>query len=228
MSVTATLGRLADPGLRRRHGWLLGVVTLELLSVVAYFGLTPARITALRYVLYPFVWITVGLWAVSVVDVRSDAPASHRAVAAGVALCYFLVLAWLAGLISVTLGGHAAHSHSHLSGLQIGMVAPGWGPRIAYVAEAFYVYFVPYRVVGFLAMAYLVYATVLDATGAIVSGALGLASCVGCTFPVFASLMAAVVGPSAAATVTDLSVDLSTAVFLAAVALLVVRPGFRG
>ncbi|QLG28236.1 hypothetical protein HUG10_12040 [Halorarum halophilum] len=224
--MSVTFARLWDPEFRHRHGWLLGVVALELLSVVAYFGLTSARITDLRYVLYPFVWITVGIWAVAAVDVRSDAPTSHRVAAAVVAAAYFLVLAWLAGLIAVYLGGHA-HAHSHIHGLQIGMAAPGWGPRVAYVTHAFHVYFVPYRVIGFLALAYLVYATVVDATGAALSGALGLASCVGCTFPIFASLAAGVVGPSVAATVTDLSVDLSTAVFLAAVALLVVRPGFR-
>lgn len=227
MNVSVTLARLENLELRHRHGWLLGVVALELLSLIAYFGLTSARITDPRYVLYPFVWITVGLWAVAAVDVRPNAPTSHRVAAAIVAAAYFIVLAWLAGLVAVYLGGHA-HSHSHIHGLQIGMAAPGWGPRIAYVHHAFHVYFVPYRVIGFIALAYLVYATVVDATGAALSGALGLASCVGCTFPVFASLAAGVVGPSVAATVTDFSVDLSTAVFLVAVALLVARPGFRG
>ncbi|QLG60948.1 DUF7546 family protein [Halorarum salinum] len=224
--MSVSFARLADVDLRGRHGWLLGVVALELLSVVAYFGLTPARPTGLRYVLYPFVWITVGLWAVAAVDVRPDAPRSHRVAAAFVAVAYFLVLAWLAGLVAVYAGSHA-HSHAYVHGFQVSMAAPGWGPRIAYVTHAFHVYFVPYRVLGFLALAYLVYATVLDATAAALSGTLGLAACVGCTFPVFASFVAGVVGPGVATSVTGLSVDISTAVYLVAVGLLVVRPGFR-
>ncbi|WP_313693281.1 DUF7546 family protein [Halorarum halobium] len=224
--MTATLDRLADLELRHRHGWLLGLVALELLSAVAYFGLTSAQVTSVRYVVYPFVWITVGVWAVTAVDVSADAPRSHRVAAAVLAAAYFLVLAWLAGLVSVYSLG-PGHSHSHLNGLQVAMVQPGWGPRVAYVTHVFHVYFVPYRAIGFLALAYLVYATVLDATGAALSGALGLVACVGCTFPIVAGLAAGVVGPGVAAAVTDYSVDLSTAVFLAAVALLVVRPGFR-
>jgi hypothetical protein len=84
----------------------------------------------------------------------------------------------------------------------------------------------PARVVGYLALSYLVYATVIDAAGAAVSGILGLLSCVSCSWPILASLATAILGSGSAlaASATALSYDLSTVVFLATVALLYWRP----
>lgn len=202
--------------------WLSALVVAELLATVGYFVLSSAEPTNARYVLYPFVWINVGLWAVARTE-PIDAASRYRWAAVGVASAYFLVLAAVAGLIGVSFA-----SHSPVDGFQFAMASPGWGPRIAYVTPAFHVNFVPYRVIGYLSLAYLVYATVLDAANAAVSGVLGLASCLGCSFPVVASLTAGVAGGSSAlATVVPaLSVDLSTAVFVVTVALLYWRPGF--
>ena len=87
---------------------------------------------------------------------------------------------------------------------------------------------VPARRVGDLALSCLVYATVIDAVGAAISGLLGLFACVSCTWPIVASVATGVVGGgSAAATVAlGFSYDLSTAVFLATVGLLYWRPRF--
>jgi hypothetical protein len=88
----------------------------------------------------------------------------------------------------------------------------------------------PARVVGYLALAYLVYATVIDASGAGVAGLLGLLSCVSCSWPVLAALVSGVAGSGSAlaATTLGLSQDLSTVVFLLTVGLLYWRPTIGG
>lgn len=195
--------------------WLVVAILVEGILLLGYFLATPADVVAPRYVVYPLVWINVGLWAV----VRTPLPRGGRRgilISGVVAGVYFLVLAWLAGLVGL-------HTHAYLPrGLWIaGLGSLGWGPRIAFVAEGFYLYFIPYKVVGFLALSYLVYVTVLEATEAALSGAVGLLACVSCAFPVFSSLAAGLVGPSAfVAAVYQVSVDLSTVVFVVAVALL--------
>jgi len=195
--------------------WLAVAILVEVVLVSGYFLSTPAEVLAPRYVVYPLVWVNVGLWAV----VRTPLPrASGRAklVTGVIAVGYFVLLAWLSGLFGF-------HTHEYLPhGVWLaGLGSIGWGPRIAFVSDALYLYFIPYKVIGYLALAYLVYATVLEATDAALSGALGLFACVSCTFPVFSSLAAGILGPSAmVAAVYEVSVDLSTLVFVLAVGLL--------
>jgi len=71
-----------------------------------------------------------------------------------------------------------------------------------------------------------VYATVARASRAALGGLVGLVSCVSCTLPVVAALLSSVAGGSAAVTAaaTVWSYDLSTLVFLGAIALLVWQP----
>jgi len=202
-----------------------GIVLAEALLVVGYFGATAATVTSPRYVLYPFVWINLGLLALAVVGAP---PASRRArrLALAAAAGYFLVLAWIAGLIQLSpatllgLGGDHAHSHAYLQGWQVTISAPGWGPRIGYAGHGFQAYFVPYRVIGYLGLAALLYATALRTASAALSGVVGVASCVGCAFPVVAPLLGGVLGAGATAAVTGFSVDLSTAAFVVAFGLL--------
>jgi hypothetical protein len=248
---TAPRRLLATVPISRRESELLGaLVATEILLLGWYFALTPAGIRLARYVLYPFVWINVGVWGI----MRTETPtAGSRARWAGTAIAagYFLALALVSGLVSVTLpefpslaavtaasivpvgalvdlvGLPVAHAGADSHGLQVSMAAPGWGPRIAYVGESFYVYFIPYRVAGYLSLAYLVYATVLDAAAATVTGALGVLSCLSCTFPFASTAVAGATGSAAlAAAATSLSIDISTAVFVATAVLLTWRPGF--
>jgi hypothetical protein len=228
------------------------VVAVELVVTAGYFLLSPAELIRIRYAVYPFVWINAGLWAVLRIDSRSVS-STHRWLAGTVAGAYFLLLAFVTGLIGITTslpllalgipGGAVGvvdlfggaipplHASAHSVGWQVRMASPGWGPRIAYVAHEFYVYFIPYRVVGYLSLAYLVYAAVLDAGRSTLGGVVGVASCVGCSFPLVTALVGVVGGGSAAAltgTVTAYSMDLSTVAFLAAVALLSYRPTRSG
>jgi hypothetical protein len=209
--------------------WLVLLLTVEAAGLVGYFALTDAGVQAVRYVLYPFVWINVGVLAVVHVTPPSG-DRRARVVAAAVAAGYLLVLGLLSGLISVDLaallGGGHGHSHAHVHGLQVTMSAPGWGPRVGYAGSVLTLNFVPFRVVGYLALAYLVYAAVLDLASAALSGLLGLGSCLSC-LPIVGSLAAGLAGGTGAvAALSALSVDVSTAVFVASVALLALRPGF--
>jgi hypothetical protein len=200
------------------------VVAAELLLIVVHFAVTEQVATIPRYVLYPFVWINLGLWAVWRVDVPT-ASADQRWLAGTVAAGYVLVLFWLAGLLGISFAGNP----EAILGVSVGTGSPGW-ERIRLVGRHLYLTLIPYRVIGYLALGYLVYATVLTALRAVAAGAVGLFACVGCSFPVFASLAAGVFGGSAGLTgaVYALTVDLSTLVFVLAVGLLLYQPGVPG
>ncbi|MEF8840019.1 MAG: hypothetical protein V5A62_00130 [Haloarculaceae archaeon] len=213
------------PHLPDRRVWST-LLALEALWVTGHFVLTPATVTDLRYVLYPFVWINAGLYAVWRVR-PGPAGDGLRRLADFAGAGYFLALAWLSGLLAVYGPDHA---HDHLHGWQVTVATPGWGPRIAYVGSWLHAYFVPYRVVGYLALAYLLAVAVRDLSARTATGVLGVATCLGCSFPLLLSLAGSVgLGGSAGlATVSAVSLDLSTAAFLLAVAVLVRRPGGDG
>jgi hypothetical protein len=200
-------------------------ILFEALLLAGYFLATPATVSIPRYVVYPFVWINAVLWAGLHTDIPR-APRRHQLVAGGIAVGYFLLLANWAGLIGLTAVGHHPLPASSL-GLHIGAGSPGW-ERVRFITQVFYIGFVPYRLIGYLGLAYLVYAAVLDVTGAVVSGALGLVSCISCSFPIVASLVTGVWGGSVTlmSTVYALSLDISTVAFLVSVGLLYWRPGF--
>lgn len=204
----------------------IGVVVIAELALVAvYFRFTGATLTHLRYAVYPFIWINVGLWAV----LKTTPPPvqrRHRWVGVIAAMTYFSLLAIVAGLIGIH-PGHSPHPDGAF-GLQIVMGAPGWGPAVMYISPSFHCMIIPYLVIGYLSLAYLVYVTVLEATRSAVAGLLGIGSCIGCTFPVAASFVAGVAGGSSALTtaIYGFSMDISTGVFVAAIMLLYWRPGF--
>ncbi len=212
--------RLATAGERRDVQLLAVAVAVELAVLGAYLLVAGDRVVRPRYTLYPFVWINAGAW----VALHTTAPASsrrHRAVAATVAGAYLLVLLYLAGLVGPVPAGYT----DGLVEFTVALASPGW-ERFTLAGAGLQVTLVPFRVVGYLALSYLVYVTVLDAAGAVLSGALGLFSCVSCVFPVFVSLSSGVFGGSSAVVgaVMAYSTDLSTAVFLVALALLHYRP----
>lgn len=215
--------------------WFTLLVAVEAVGVGGYVLLTNTDVQSLRYLLYPFVWINVGVVGVVHVTPRPTSRRAHVA-AAVLAGAYFLVLALLAGLVSVDLAalfgtaGHThSHAHAHVHGLQVTMTTPGWGPRVGYAGDVFTVNLVPFRVIGYLALSYLVYAALCDVAGAALSGVLGLGSCLSCTLPIAGSLAAGLVGGAGVvAALSTFSVDLSTAVFVGSVLLLTLRPSLGG
>lgn len=223
----------------RRETLLIGslLVNTQLLLFLAYHVLSPNDITGIVPIAIPLVWITVGVWAL----VRTDVPSAsdrQRTIGLAVAAAYFGLLGYFGGVWGpgVTRGPAGVN-------LSVLSVPPGWAPRlfVNLPMEGIHFLFVhvpfqglrinlfPWQVVGYLALAYLIYAAVLDAAGSAISGVLGLFSCVSCTWPVIATIATSVLGGSAAITsvVYDQSYLLSTVVFVLTVGLLYWRPGWR-
>jgi hypothetical protein len=200
------------------------LVVAELLAVALYYaqpGVALTSLGALRYPLYGLIWVNVGLAVLVYADVPATSTRTRRR-AAAVAVGYLAALAVAGGLVGLAAGPGA--------GLRIAPLPPGWGPAVLYSGGGLSVVLMPARVVGYLALAYLVYATVIDASGAGVAGLLGLLSCVSCSWPVLAALVSGVAGSGSAlaATTLGLSQDLSTVVFLLTVGLLYWRPTIGG
>lgn len=204
--------------------WFGSLITLELFILAIYYSTSGTEPIAVRYVIYPFIWINIAIWIV--VKVRpTNVAIKYRIIAASIAAVYFIILAAIAGLLGVgTLSNPQIDT-----GFRFVMGSPGWGPIIAYIAPTFHITIVPFLVIGYLGLAYLVYVTVIDATKMVFSGVLGVLTCVGCTMPVFASLIAGFAGGTTALTtaIYSLSIDLSTLAFVLAAALLYWRPGFN-
>ena len=204
--------------------WLALLVLVEALALLLYLRFAPVIPTAVRYYVYPFVWINLGLLAV-VTTTPPAAPRRCRRIAMALAGGYFLVLAWAGGLLQA---GSALTGQDPLVLFRVVLldVPPGWGPMVMYDASLVQLFLVPYKVVGYLALAYLVYVTVLDAAGSALGGLVGLLSCVSCSWPVLAGLVSGVVGSTSgvATFVVTQSYDISTVVFVVTVALLYWRP----
>ena len=206
---------------------LLGAVVLNaelfaLLAFLAVKGLSHGY--GFRYLLYPFIWINVGLYAVWKTNpVRTNE--RDRWVALAIAIGYFVLVAYFGGLFGRT----GALPGSLANGFRISWLPPGWGPALLYHNSVFRVEILPFKLIGYLSLAYLVYATVLDAAGSAISGLLGLFSCVSCSWPIVASLITGVAGAGSglAATVSSGSYDISTVVFVVTVLLLYWRPTIR-
>ncbi|MUV60068.1 ABC transporter ATP-binding protein [Halobacterium sp. CBA1126] len=192
------------------------VLNGELAAVLFYFAVSSSVPTDPVVLAYPFVWINAAIWAVWRVDLPS---ASRRqyALAAGVAVAYFLLLGRFGGLYMF---------HGADLGARISWLSPGWGPAFVYSGTALTVSLLPFKVVGYATLSYLVAATVLDAAKTGVAGLLGLFACVSCTWPVAATVFTGAFGSASALAAAAQSEPyaLSTAVFVSSVLLLVWRP----
>jgi hypothetical protein len=189
----------------------------EALLALVYAARPEVTVTNPLVLLYPFVWIDVALLAV--VTTRTPAATPRRRwVGLALAAGYFLLLAYVGGLVGAGSGMLAPHVSWSLP--------PGYGPAFLYDGSALRVVLEPYKVVGYLALAYLVYVTVLDAAGAALSGVLGLFSCVSCTWPILGTVAAGLFGSTSAVAAVALgqAYGLSTVVFVTSVALLWWRP----
>jgi hypothetical protein len=217
-STDRLVGRLSRPS-RRRLAWIAVAVDVQLVLVVAYYAVGNAVPRAPRYALYGVVWVTVGGYVLLTAEAH-DAAFRDRRRAVAVAAGYFGLLAVTGGLVGTGLGDAAM-------GLRVAWLPPGWGPAVVYAGPHLQVALQPALLLGYAALARLVYGALCDASAAGVAGLAGLFSCVSCTWPVLAGLAGAGIGPLST-TVLGLSYDISTAVFLLTVALLRWRPGLGG
>jgi len=216
MTAVSTRARRLLPGRTEALWWAL-LLNVEMLLVAVYVLVAEVTITAPRFLVYPFVWINLGIWAVAAVR---PTPRTDRIIRIGIAIGagYFVLLAVIGGLIGfdpIQPGFRIAWN-----------LPPGWGPAILYQGALIRLAIVPYKLIGYLALAYLVYTTVLDAAGSAWTGVVGLFSCVSCAWPVVGTVVTGIFGSSSAvaAVATNQPYGVSTAVFVSAVALLVWRP----
>lgn len=182
------------------------VFVLQVVAVVVYVSLSGTRILAIRYTMYPLVWITIGAW-VFVRRPQVSASTARRLGVAILAVGYFLLLSALGGLLQLS---------STASSPRLAMLSPGWGPALFYSNGLIQVSVIPFEVVGYAALAALLYTVVLSGTKTAFAGVFGLATCVGCIWPLGAAAVAAFGGTVSplGATAPGLAYDLSTLLFI--------------
>ena len=212
--------RLAPYADRETLVYGAALVNAELLLVLAYLAVVGPQITRPLFYVYPFVWINAAVYALWRAELPS-APPGRKVAASAVALAYLGVLSYVGGLFGFGAGGAAAGLRLELSTLP-----PGWSPALIYAGASLQVALLPFKVVGYLTLAYLLYATLLDAAAGLLGGTLGLFSCVSCTLPVIAGVFSGIVGGTGAvaAAAYGQSYALSTVVFVLTVGLLLWRP----
>lgn len=206
--------------------WGLVLVNVEALFVLTYLAIT-GRSYDLAFLLFPFVWIDVGLWAL----VRTDPPAAslrRRRIGAALAIGYFLALGFLGNMLAL---GPAFGSQTPAAGFDFvmyGIQPPGWTPYLLYNGEFLHVSLIPPYVIGFAALTYLVYAAVLDAASLASVGLVGLVSCVSCTMPLVAAVFTGAIGASSGALLSaaaPIAYEGGMVLYVVTVALLYWRPG---
>lgn len=202
---------------------LVAIFWFEMVLLVGYVLYAPVRITDPQILVYPLVWINVSLFALW----QTDSPTSStriRYFAGLLGLGYFILLVYLGGLISP---GSVFGGHAHTRGLRIAWpLPPGWGPAIRFSGSLVGLSIIPYKVLGYATLAYLVFVTILDTARGAWAGVLGVFSCVSCTWPLLGTILAGTLGSSSAAVVfaTEQPFWASTLVFISAIGLLLWRP----
>lgn len=207
------------PDLETVLGWAI-VINTEILLVGGYLLLAPVTPTDIWIYVYPFVWINIAVWAFRQINVP-QASRTRRYTGGVIAIGYLFVLGYLGGLYGPGMGELA-------TGLRIEFVSlpPGWSPAVLYSGELVRFVLLPFKLVGYLTLTYLIYATVLDAAGSATAGIVGLFSCVSCVLPLIAATASGFVGGGGAllAAASAQSYALSTVVFVLTVVLLVWQP----
>ena len=198
---------------------LILLVGIEALLVGVYVLTANVEITDPTMFVYPFVWIDASMLALLTTD-PPQGSTRQRVVGGIIAGGYFLLLAYFGGLFGAGSGGVAFHVNWGLP--------PGYGPAVLYNGSSLMLVLEPFKVIGYVTLAYFVYATMLDAVAGAISGLIGLFSCVSCTWPILATIASSIFGSGSAVAAFALSQSyaLGTVVFLSALALLYYRPSF--
>lgn len=214
--VRMILARLGNSDrVRQRMLLWTGVVAAELAVVMLYLQVAGTQVTQVRYLLYPLIWINVGVWAVMT---AKPIPASRglTALAATIAGVYLVTLLAIPGKVGLAGAGAA------VDGIRIAWLVPGWGPLVAMDGPLIRAYLVPFEVIGYGAIAYLLYANLLTVSRSSFAGVFGVVTCVGCTVPLLVPVLGLLggTGASLASTATAWSYDIGTAIFLGVILLL--------
>jgi hypothetical protein len=199
------------------------LVLMEAVSVLLFVSQPQIAVRDPLVFVYPFVWINAGLWAGLAVSPPEAAEPHQRRGAALLVAAYALVLAYAAGMLAA---GGAPPTVDGVVSVTAVNVPPGWGPYVSLYGPGFSVQLMPYQVVGYAALLYLVYVSLLDVATSAAGAGLGLLTCVSCSWPVLASVVSGVVGSTAALTqvVYTNAYGLATVAYLLTLLVLVWRP----
>jgi len=220
----STLTRRFDHSVDRGtllYGALVLNTELLLVAIHAVVGGTSATSWqgVFQYV-YPLVWINAGLLAI-VKTTPPPVPTKQRRRALAVGVGYFLVLAAIGGIIRP--GSPEIVPYTQLNLLYL---PPGWNPMVAYFGNVVSLTLIPYKLVGYGALSYLIYVMVLDTSGLSLGSLTGLFSCVSCVLGILVPTVSSVLGGTAAAVgqLVPQSYGAATVVYLVSLALLYWRP----
>jgi len=186
------------------------VVTVLAAATASYLLIQQPALTDSRVLVYPVVWSTAAVvaavWVSRTVRVRP-----RRWIGAIVGIGYTLALLWLSG----TLGASAGMPTSQLE-----LALPGWGPILLYDNGLVSLAVVPFKLVAYLCLGYIV-AVLVAAAGSARTAALGMASCVSCAAPLLLAVAGLFGGTQATTMVASTGYDLATVVLLVTFGLLV-------
>ncbi len=186
------------------------VVAVFAAATASYLSVQQPILTDSRVLVYPIVWSTAGVvaavWVGRTVRVR---PRPWLGVAVGVG--YTLALCWLSGIVGATTGTQTS---------QLVLSLPGWGPIFLYDNGLVSLSIVPFKLVAYLSLGYIV-AILVSAAGSARTAVLGLASCVSCAAPLLLAVAGLFGGTQATAMVASTGYDLATIVLVATFGLLV-------
>lgn len=212
MTVNSTT-RIGDRDLRRSLAIASAILISEALLVTGYLGLTNTAVTAPRYVIYPFIWINVGLLAFYL-GRPQVANARHRWIGLTVTGGYYLLLLAVAGNVVFWIFEQPS--------LSVIWATPGWGPVLNGHLPGVEFHLIPYEVIGYAGLSYLFYANILGFSRGVLSGALGIVTCVSCSMPLWGPLFGLLGGSALGLSglATAYAYDIGTAIFLVTVGLL--------
>ncbi|GCF12901.1 hypothetical protein Harman_08360 [Haloarcula mannanilytica] len=212
MSTPTATFRDAIPDTRSLVTWA-AVLNAEFILILGYVVNTAQPATDPFLLLFPFIWLNIaGLVFLRVRPTLADR--RRTLLSAVIALGYLLVLGYVGGVYGT--GGQG-------TGFRLVTQAPpGFSPTVVFSGATLSAVLIPWKVAGYLALSYLVFVTVIDASGGALGGIVGLFSCVSCVLPIIASILGGFVGVGATLSQAALaqSYGLSTAVFVISVALL--------
>jgi len=179
------------------------VVAVFVAATASYLSVQEPVLTDSRVLVYPIVWATASV--VSAVWVgRTLQRRPRRWLGVAVSIGYTLALLWLSGTVEASMGTPTS---------QLVVAVPGWGPLILYDNGLVSLTVVPFQLVAYLSLGYIV-AVLVAAAGSARTAALGMASCVSCAAPLLLAVAGLFGGTQASTMVASAGYDLATVVLL--------------
>ena len=200
----------------------LFIFILEFSLTLVYLLYSGVILTDPLILLYPFLWINSSIFVLLLI-LPTNVPIPRRLPALFLGFLYFVVLAYLSSILDP---GHIFHNHTsfdHDFGLRVAFASmpPGWAPSIFYRGNLISIYALFFELIGYISLSYLFYRSVLSFDRFAFSGAIGVFSCVSCTWPLIGTYLASISGSSLPLFLsTHQSYGFSTLIFITALSLL--------